>query len=286
MKRLYCVPGGGTTSILFIRWQKLLGEEIKVEYLDIPGRGYLSKKPERESMRGIAEVMADVIEKKSADEPYLIFGYCFGAVAAYETCRVLKERGFHMPERLFVCGSYSPTPDKEIERILGCSRLRNEIQRMFYHMFPGFLFKDEKVQREVCSAYMKALYSIYDRKGVIEDVSADDKALAGLKGVDAESIEYIVELANNYFGNYVKDEKVLLSYCNDRSDKEKLPVPVTVIYGRDDDIIGDEWKKWQEFTDFEMTYHEIPFDHFCLVDDMDLILNIVADTEGVKNEQS
>ena len=112
MKRLYCVPGGGTKSILFIKWQKLLGEEIKVEYLDIPGRGYLSKKPEQESMRGIAEVMADVIEKKSADEPYLIFGYCFGAVAAYETCRVLKERGFHMPERLFVCGSYSPTPDK------------------------------------------------------------------------------------------------------------------------------------------------------------------------------
>ncbi len=29
MKRLYCVPGGGTTSILFIRWQKLLGEDVK-----------------------------------------------------------------------------------------------------------------------------------------------------------------------------------------------------------------------------------------------------------------
>ncbi len=286
MKRLYCIPGGGTTSILFIKWQKLLGEEIKVEYLDIPGRGYLSKKAEQESMRGIAEVMADVIEARSADEPYLIFGYCFGAVAAYETCIVLKKRGFKMPERLFVCGSYSPVPERKIERILGCSRLRDEIQRMFYHMFPSFLFKNEEVQKEVCNAYMKVLYEIYDQKGVIEAVNSDDKRLAGLKGVDKESIDYIVELANNYFGNYVKDEKILLQYCNERCIRESLAVPVTVIYGRDDDIIGDEWKKWQEYTDYDMEIREIPFDHFCLVDDMNLILSIVANTEGVRIEQS
>ena len=75
MKRLYCIPGGGTTSILFIQWQKKLGPDIKVEYLDIPGRGYLSKKPEQQDMNGIAEVLAAEIMAKSADEPYLIWDF-------------------------------------------------------------------------------------------------------------------------------------------------------------------------------------------------------------------
>ena len=97
-KRLYCIPGGGTTSILFIQWQKHFGSDMKVEYLDIPGRGYLSKKAEQPDMQGIARSLAEEIMRKSADEPYSVFGYCLGAVAAWS----LKKTGFTHPTT-FTC---------------------------------------------------------------------------------------------------------------------------------------------------------------------------------------
>ena len=113
-KRLYCIPGGETTSILFIQWQKYLGNDLKVEYLDIPGRGYLNKKPEQADMQGIASSLAEEIIRKSKDEPYSVFGYCFGAVAAYATCLELAKNGFHAPDHVYLCGSYSPSPKEEV----------------------------------------------------------------------------------------------------------------------------------------------------------------------------
>ena len=276
MKRLYCIPGGGMTSILFIQWQKKLGPDIKVEYLDIPGRGYLSKKPEQQDMNGIAEVLAAEIMAKSADEPYLIFGYCFGAVAAYEVCMKLEEKGFHRPEKVFVCGSYPPSPREKVTEMVSRKHMRDELQRMFYHMFPSYLFKDADMQKKVSSAYMKALYGIYDSTGKVSEVSSDDNAFSELIAADAETGKYVVKLANDYFRQYVKDEKILIEYCNSEKPLKKIMAPLTVIFGRDDDVIGDEWKVWENFAGDSFDPVSIPTDHFSLTDDMEMILGIVT----------
>ena len=64
-KKLFCVPGGGTTSILFIQWQKYLKELLKVEYMDIPGRGYMSRKKEEKTMSGIGRSLAEEVARKT-----------------------------------------------------------------------------------------------------------------------------------------------------------------------------------------------------------------------------
>lgn len=275
MKRLYCIPGGGTTSILFMQWQKKFGEEVKVEYLDIPGRGFLSKKPEQNDMDGIAEILAEEIMRKSSGEPYSLFGYCFGAVAAYEVCIKLEQKGFYRPERVFVCGSYPPSPEKEVTEMIGRMHMREEMQRMFYHMFPSYLFKDPDMQKRICSAYMKALYVIYDQTGQVGEVSVRDAAFSELNRFDSEMVQYVVRLANDYFRQYVRDEKILIFYCNADKPEKKIKSPVTVIYGSEDDVIGDEWKRWRNFAENEIDFASIPADHFSLTDDMNLIFELV-----------
>ena len=41
MEILFCIPGGGTSSLMYMGWQKLLKDEFTIIPLEIPGRGRL-----------------------------------------------------------------------------------------------------------------------------------------------------------------------------------------------------------------------------------------------------
>lgn len=39
MEILFCIPGGGTSSLMYMGWQKLLKDEFTIIPLEIPGSG-------------------------------------------------------------------------------------------------------------------------------------------------------------------------------------------------------------------------------------------------------
>lgn len=275
MKRIYCIPGGGTTSLIFIQWQKHFGDNIKVEYLDIPGRGYLSSKHEQQSIEEIADVLSEEIICKSKEEEYLIFGYCFGAVVAYEICLALMRKKFHLPETMYICGSYSPNPSVDITEMIGRKNMREEMKKMFYHLFPEYLFKNTVIQKQVCEKYMEILYRKYDKEKRIEPIDISDKEFEELLDADNETVRYVVQLANNYFNQYEKDEKLLIMYCNKQKSKVRLKVPFVLFYGSKDYVIGNEWREWRKFTCYEVKSIGFPCDHFSLTDDMVTVVKII-----------
>ena len=58
MEILFCIPGGGTSSLMYMGWQKLLKDEFTIIPLEIPGRGRLREMERASSLEEIAEGMA------------------------------------------------------------------------------------------------------------------------------------------------------------------------------------------------------------------------------------
>ena len=163
--------------------------------------------------------------------------------------------------------------------MVGRRQIRDEMKKMFYHMFPQYLFKDTQMQKTVCSKYMEILYDVYDATGAVLPVDPENNSFAQLMEIDADTTKHVIRLANTYFGEYGKDEKIFISYCNSKKPEKKIAAPFTVIYGRDDNIIKDEWKNWENFTTCGIESVSIPCDHFSLTDDMAQIVKIINKSE-------
>ena len=78
MEILFCIPGGGTSSLMYMGWQKLLKDEFTIIPLEIPGRGRLREMERASSLEEIAEGMARQVCEQANGRSYGIFGYCYG----------------------------------------------------------------------------------------------------------------------------------------------------------------------------------------------------------------
>ena len=76
MEILFCIPGGGTSSLMYMGWQKLLKDEFTIIPLEIPGRGRLREMERASSLEEIAEGMARQVCEQANGRSYGIFGYC------------------------------------------------------------------------------------------------------------------------------------------------------------------------------------------------------------------
>ena len=149
-------------------------------------------------------------------------------------------------------------------------------------MFSSYLFKDPGLQKKICSRYMEIVFRCFDRDGKLETVDFNTPEFDDLREQDSDAVEYVVTLANRYFDEYQKDGSILVDYCNSEKDIEKIDAPITLIYGKDDDIIGDEWKEWERWTQNEFYPIEIDTDHFSLIDDTQMITDLIRTTESRK----
>ena len=55
MKKLFCIPCGGTSAVLFAEWKKYFGEQIEIIPLEIPGRGSKSDRGLNKDLCAVAE---------------------------------------------------------------------------------------------------------------------------------------------------------------------------------------------------------------------------------------
>jgi len=105
--RLLCFPHGGGSASLFRSWQPLIGEEVEVWGVQLPGReGRRHESP----YRSIAEAVAELAESLGPhlDLPFGVYGHSVGADLAYGLSVELAERGLPTPRHLFVAGQTPP----------------------------------------------------------------------------------------------------------------------------------------------------------------------------------
>jgi medium-chain acyl-[acyl-carrier-protein] hydrolase len=104
-----CISRAGGTARDFDSWPAILGEEIELCAVQLPGRLERFREPALSDLR---EIAAEVTSAIAELEPltHVLFGDCMGALIAYEVLAELRKRALPMPIALAV--GFYPPPDE------------------------------------------------------------------------------------------------------------------------------------------------------------------------------
>ncbi|MER7845370.1 thioesterase domain-containing protein [Kitasatospora sp. NPDC096077] len=108
--QLVCFAHAGAGAAPFAGWPGLLPEWTAVSAVRLPGR----ESRLREQPLGSLDAVADAAAREIAalPGPVVLFGHCFGAVAAYRTAQLLETGGRSEVRRLIVAAA--PAPDATV----------------------------------------------------------------------------------------------------------------------------------------------------------------------------
>ena len=104
---MICFPFAGGSASFFRNWQTLLGDQIELLAIELPGRASRISEP---FIKG-GEELLDQLEKHEElykGMPFAFFGHSMGAYIAYELARRLEQKNRTLPVHLFVSGRQAP----------------------------------------------------------------------------------------------------------------------------------------------------------------------------------
>jgi surfactin synthase thioesterase subunit len=116
--KLICFPHAGGAASAYQQLYRRLRPHVEVLAVQYPGR------QDRRLETPVADIgeLAAVIAGKLADgetaAPFAFFGHSMGALVAYETARLLEERGVPAPRRLFLSARGAPGPRRSPHDVL------------------------------------------------------------------------------------------------------------------------------------------------------------------------
>lgn len=99
-------PGVGGGCAAFAQHARLMPDWLSVATLNLPGHQARFAEPPRTDLDSLTVELAQSCARRS--EPYLLFGYCSGALLAYCVARLLHEQQAALPRRLIVGSSWPP----------------------------------------------------------------------------------------------------------------------------------------------------------------------------------
>jgi surfactin synthase thioesterase subunit len=105
--RVYCFSYGGGSAMAFRPWQAILGPEIDVCAVQLPGRGArMAETPYTD----LALLIKDLAQVIAADSklPFAFFGHSLGGIVAFELARYMQLHRLPMPLALFASGCNAP----------------------------------------------------------------------------------------------------------------------------------------------------------------------------------
>lgn len=105
--QLFCFPyaGGGISS--YLPWQAVLGSQVEVACVQLPGRGARLLEPCIDSFQTLIEELTNLIIQH-ANRPYVLFGHSLGGLMAFEVTRALRKRQKALPKQLIISACEAP----------------------------------------------------------------------------------------------------------------------------------------------------------------------------------
>lgn len=103
--RLFCFAHAGGGAAVYRAWPDLVGADIEVAAIRLPGRESRFAEPCFRSMTDAVEALCDALEP-GLDKPFAFFGHSLGALLAHATARALRDVG--RPVHLFAAASGAP----------------------------------------------------------------------------------------------------------------------------------------------------------------------------------
>ena len=109
---LVCLPHAGSGAFQFRPWQELLGPDVALLAVQLPGR---ENRWREEPATGMAQVLDELVPALASrlDLPYAVFGHSMGALVGYELARALGRDHGRWP--LGFVASASRAPDEQGE---------------------------------------------------------------------------------------------------------------------------------------------------------------------------
>jgi medium-chain acyl-[acyl-carrier-protein] hydrolase len=117
MIKLFCLPYAGGSSLIYKKWEKYLDNSIKLNMIELAGRGSRSKEPYYNSIQKAVEDIFSIVKENTDDSQYAIFGHSMGSILAYKLAAKIKDIKMKQPLHLFLSGRYPPSIKKEERNI-------------------------------------------------------------------------------------------------------------------------------------------------------------------------
>lgn len=105
--RLVCLPHSGGSAATFRAWSAAVPAHTQLIAAQYPGHADRIAEAPAGSVEELAGLIAEDLLRLDPATPCALFGHSLGALVAYETARVMQERGAG-PRWLFVSGAPAP----------------------------------------------------------------------------------------------------------------------------------------------------------------------------------
>ncbi|CAI8701403.1 medium-chain acyl-(acyl-carrier-protein) hydrolase [Pseudomonas chlororaphis] len=114
---LLCLPYSGASAMVYSRWRRKLPDWLKLQPVELPGRGARFGEALQTDLAGLAQQLARE-HLPALQAPYALFGHSLGALLACEMARALRQLGGPEPVALFASGTAAPSERSEYDRDL------------------------------------------------------------------------------------------------------------------------------------------------------------------------
>jgi medium-chain acyl-[acyl-carrier-protein] hydrolase len=114
--RVYCFSYAGGSAAYFRPWQALLGPDIQLCAIELPGRGTRFHETPMSRLQDVVEGVAEAVSIQDP-VPFAFFGHSLGALLAFETARRLRASGQQQPGHIFVSGCQAPRHRSSSRRV-------------------------------------------------------------------------------------------------------------------------------------------------------------------------
>ena len=142
--RLFCLPHSGSGASQFSSWRNFLPPVLDICPVQLPGRENRLREAPFTQIHPIAEHLAAALEPY-LDRPYILYGYSWGALIAFELARQLRSQNAPPPVSLYALARPAPhlPQTKDPLHQLPDERFVAELTRRFNGMSSAILEDQE-----------------------------------------------------------------------------------------------------------------------------------------------
>lgn len=111
--KLFCIPYAGGSAMVYKKWEKNLDDSIKLEAIELAGRGSRGKEPYYKNRMNAIDDIFNFVKENIGDSEYAIFGHSMGCILAYYLAAKIKNSDLKQPMHVFISSRYPPSIKKE-----------------------------------------------------------------------------------------------------------------------------------------------------------------------------
>lgn len=276
--KLFCIPGGGASAYVYWKYTRYLARNIKLCLLELPGRGLRKQEAVITELFAVVDDLYDNLVKELEKDPgcdYMILGYCYGGILAYELYKKICQEGIKPPFHIFMSATDAADGEVYGKSLFENEEAKGEVQDLLTTYFPEHVFSNKEMVTEIANRYVDCLYAQYRQCGSVGMVHYDDifseemqgSKLAQISKENRFDVEKCLEFASETIRVVESDLQVVYEYKQGTHTYPKLACDLTIFSGENDLMTPlDAVKGWIRFAGHHFHLYSMRGGHRMLLD--------------------